>query len=252
MQWPPKIERLQNAVRWECKDIPPDLVLAIIKHESGGTIGRPGGVKTKCGNVPTVNGGLKKVCRAYGLMQVIPSTVNYYNSQQSDPNDRATFEDISGKDERAARMQIKLGCFYLAFANHFLNKTYPVDFPAVSLSTAKPDQVKAVLAAYAVGHGAIQKKLNALQEQNRKLTFSNLEKYFPDWGKNKSGEWINRPLHYARVVNKWYQADHTQSPGTTVDPGLMARTKQAAKKGGWLIVPLLGYLAYTRFKDNYE
>lgn len=251
MQWPPKIERLRTATTWECKDIPPDLILAIIKHESNGTIGRPGGVNTKCGNVPTVNGGVKKVCKAFGLMQVIPSTVAYYNSQQSNPNNKATFEDISGTDERAARIQIKIGCFYLAFANHFIHKLYPLDFPAFSLSSATPDQIKVALTAYAVGHGALKQKLDALKDEKRKLSFDNLKKYFPTWGQNKAGKWINRPLHYANVVNKWFQSDHTQTGSPGQSTGLMARTKKTAKKNSWILIPLLGYFAYSRFKDNY-
>lgn len=197
--WPVKIERLRKYVLWECKDIPPDLVLAIINNESGGKIGIEGRVKTRAGKLADVNGNLHNLNHAMGLMQVIPATVNWYN--QSAPEDeKATVEDMQGDDERAARMQIRVGCKFLAFVNHYLHRKEPQACPAKSLSEAGDSQTALVATGYAVGHGATRKKLKSLVERGISPTFSNVKKHFPTWGQNKNGRWINRPIFYATKI----------------------------------------------------
>lgn len=204
--WPEKVERLRDYVLYECKDLPPDLVLAIINNESGGQIGIEGKVKTRAGTVPDIHGNMVNVNHALGLMQAIPATIDFYN-QDAPADEKATIEDMTGNDERAARMQIRIGCKYLAFVNHYLHKKHPNAFPAASLSNANDSQIALVLAGYAVGHGAVSKKIKALNEKGISPTFSNVKKHFPTWGQNQSGKWINRPIFYAEKVSKKFN-DH--------------------------------------------
>lgn len=223
MSWPDKIELLRNYVVWECRDIPPDVVLAIIQHESGGQPGIPARVKCKCGMLPTVDGGERKVCRALGLMQTIPATINWYNQSAKTDDDRATYEDMTGEDERAIRLQIRVGCKFLALCNRYLNRLYPEACPAESLSAAKPDQISIVLTAYAVGHGNTGKKIKGLIADGIKPNFKNLQKHYPDWGKNKAGVQINNPLRYAVVVGTRARENWSESYASTIPSKLVSR-----------------------------
>ena len=255
MTWNKRIESLRPIVLWECKDIPPDLVLSIIQHESAGIIGRRGSGRTKCGKLKDVNGQEHEICTALGLMQTIPATINGYNNKKTGA-DFATLEDMIGSDERAARMQIRIGCNYLATVNHYLHKHFPAACAALSLANATTDQIGIVLTGYAVGHGNTAKHLQKLIDQNVQPTFENLKMHFPDWGKNAAGKWINRPLLYASVVLENFDKNKGGSYDTTSPGGLVQRTvgKMNKTQGGLAIVLLLagaGWLInryYTRPK----
>jgi hypothetical protein len=239
MSWPTKIENLRKYVEWECKDIPPDLILGIIKHESGGNPGILARVKCKCGLMPTASGDQVQVCNAMGLMQVIPATVDYYN-QDAAPKDVATFEDMTGNDERAIRLQIRTGCKFLAFANHYLHQHFPSTVPESSLAHASDDQIALALTAYAVGNGATAKKMQAALDQNVAPTFKNLKRLFPDWGKNAQGQWINRPLKYGSDVISMFKANRSGSYTGSRAGDLVARATNTIKdnKGGVLALAL--------------
>lgn len=209
--FPERVESLRGFVLCECRDIPPDLVLSIIRHESAGIIGRPGkGHIRSPGIVFDVNGVPHDIDVALGLMQTIPATIQGYNSDVP-ADERATLEDMTGTDERAARLQIRVGCRFLAGCNQYLHKKFPDACPAQSLSTATDDQIGIVLTAYAVGPGNTAKKLQKLIELGKKPTFSNLQIEFPTWGQNSDGRWINRPLLYAQTVLKWYRDNKKNS-----------------------------------------
>jgi hypothetical protein len=258
MSWPLKIENLRKYVVWECKDIPPDLILGIIKHESGGNPGILARENCKCGMMPTTSGTDVQVCNAMGLMQVIPSTVDFYN-QGMDEKDVATYEDMTGKDERAIRLQIRTGCKFLAYANHYLHQLYPATVPENSLANADDDQIALVLTAYAVGNGATAKKMQALIDENKAPTFANIRKYFPGWGQNAQGKWINRPLKYATNVMSTFKANRTGSYSGSKPGDLVARATNTIKdnKGGFLALALCLTAAgwavnhyYSRRKDD--
>jgi hypothetical protein len=236
MSWPPKIERLRKFVSWECKDIPPDLVLAIIKHESGGNPGIPATVNCKCGLLPDVNGNQVKVCNALGLMQIIPATVNWYNDQAPD-DEKATLEDMTGSDERAIRLQIRIGCKFLALVNNYLHQKFPETVPEHSLANAKDDQIKLVLTGYAVGHGNTEKMMEKAIEADKSPTFANIQRLFPTWGQNASGKWINRPLKYANDTITMFQANRSGSYVGTRPGDLLARVK-TGDKGGLLALAI--------------
>ena len=207
-----------------------------MQHESGGVPGREGGVGTKCGMLPTASGGQVEICRALGLMQIHPRTVASWNEHG---NETAFVEDMTGDDERAIRLQIRIGCWYLAACVAGLHKYYSKSFPAVSASQADQNQIQCALIGYAVGLGALRQKLDQLKEENKPLTYEQLVKSFPNWGKSqKTGKWINRPLHYAAVVWDQYAKNATGDTLSTTPPGLVARIGKAWNGGGWLLVPI--------------
>lgn len=243
MSWPPKIEKLRKYVVWECKDIPPDLVLAIIKHESGGTPGRRGTVHTKNGTLVDVCGNEQIWNIALGLMQTIPGTIESFNSNKSGAG-FATVEDVTGNDERAIRMQIRIGCAYLATANHILHNAFPDTCPASSLSEASDDQIKLVLTGYAVGAGRTMKKMKQAKQEGYSPTFANIKKLFPKWGQNAEGKWINRPLKFAQDVMPNYKANRGGSFTGTRAGDLIARAKNcvsspAGSAGGMIALAVL-------------
>ena len=198
MAWNNCVESLRKVVNWECKDIPSDLVLAIINNESGGQIGIKAKVKCKAGDMYDASGKRHSINRAMGLMQAIPATVQFYNDS-APAGEKALLEDMTGTDERAARLQVRVGCKFLAFVNHYLHTRMPKAAPAAHLSDASPDQIKLVLTGYAVGHGATRKKLMAVKEQGYPPTFDSIKRNFPEWGK-RNGKWFNRPIFYAEKV----------------------------------------------------
>jgi hypothetical protein len=239
MAWNERIENLRNVVLWECKDIPPDLVLALIKHESAGYIGRQAGVACKAGVLHDANGNPHTINHALGLMQTIPATIDWYN-QSALNADKATLEDMTGNDERAARLQTRIGCKFLAFANHYLHSKIPEAAPAASLSEATPDQIKLALTGFAVGHGATYKKLKAVQALGEQPSFEAIKKNFPDWGKNSAGKWINRPIKFAEVVFDWYNENKTGSFDTSKPIELVKRTVSKVNgKGAFVAIAFL-------------
>ena len=235
MPWKERIERHRQIVEWETKDIPPDLMLAIIEHESNGTIGREGSRGTKCAMVPIWGGGEVQVCRAYGLTQLHPRTVISWNKVR-DPT--VYWEDISGKDERAARLQVRLGAWYFAHSVKALHQYDPKAFPENSAALADANQLKLALMAYARGWGALKEKLGKLREAGEPLTADQIARSFPNWGRRKDGTWINRPVHYATTVWERYLKNQTASPSSS-DGGPKLPGLLPSKDGsGGLIVPI--------------
>lgn len=218
MQWPEHIESWRQFVLWECRDIPPDLVLAIIKHESNGVAGIASIATTKPHDIPLEGGGHINYNHALGLTQIIPGTIASYNN--SHPSDIVYYEDMKGTDERAARLQIRVGCAVYASGIRNLYNYNPQTFTGNTPGAATVDQLMFGLTAYARGFRALRKKLNILAEQGIALTFANLAANFPTWGQNAAGEWINRPIQYTETV--WNNAiNHGMEPGdtTTHPPG---------------------------------
>lgn len=233
MIWPPHIERWRKYAIWECRDIPPDLILAIIKYESNGVPGRPSETTTKRHDIPLAAGGFINYNHALGLMQIIPGTIASYN--KAHPNDPVFYEDMSGKDERAARLQIRVGCAVFANGVRKLYKYDPRVFIGDTPGRATPDQLLLALTIYAHGWGNLRPKLNALRARGIPLSFANVERHFPNWGQNKEGKWINRPLYYAKTV--WTNAiNHGMTPPDTMIAGF---------DGSMLLLAAVLVVAYT-------
>jgi hypothetical protein len=242
--WSSNIERYREVVSWECKDIPVDLVLAIINHESGGKAGLQATVKCKSAVLPSVTGTNWTVNHALGLMQVIPPNIVSWNEN---PNHEQVYvEDMIGDDERAIRLQIRIGCWIFASCVAGLHQFFPTEFPTTSAADATDNHLQCSLCAYAVGTGAVRDKLAELASQGKPLTFKQLGVSFPDWGKNqKTGKWINRPIHYAEIVWNQYAA---HSDGTKIDteaPSLGKKIGKVWNGGGWLLIPAAAALLWA-------
>lgn len=244
MKWPKQIERWRRIAASVAPDIPTDLLLAIINNESNGQPGIPAGKKTPvCVALPTSTGGSKTVCRAYGLMQTVPATIDFYNRS----NKTVTFNQISGSTDSDAAAQIAVGAFYLRFVNDYLNHKFPTDLPAKEVKDADLNQLKLVLTGYAVGHGAIEDKLSALSRRGAALTYDNVKRYFPTWGQNKKGVWVNRPLFYAAKISALY----TGQKAPAVYPVIKKKIKPNEPGGGFgffLPVVLIGIALYSKIR----
>lgn len=170
----------------------PNLVLAVIQQESGGRAGVRAGVGAGDGS------------HASGLMQCIGSVVTDYNSvHKSRPCPAGAMTDGS---LLGSAWQVEVGVWLLA-RKHSQVRAYAAKYqPDYPLDSAN----RTLLAdcAYAMGWAALRSKLDTLRSEGKLLTFGNLRTRFPDWGKNSTGKWINRPLHHATVVyGRWAKAD---------------------------------------------
>lgn len=236
--WPPHIERFRTWVQWECRDIPVDLVLAIIAHESGGRAGIEAARTCKSAIIPSDGGGEITANRAMGLMQIIPSHVNSWNVSKAP---KITYQDMTGQDERAARLQIRLGCSIFASYVYRLNKFDPVAFPGSTPGTATENQLNLALVAYAIGPGkpggkkGVIPRLEKLKTMGKPMTLKELSKAFPKWGYSEDlGKWINRPVQYGLAV--WGAYKNTK-------PGAIASIGNTGSNQGPSLFPLAMMLA---------
>ncbi len=199
-------------VLWESSGFDPDLILAIIKQESGGVIGKKAGATTKPWSIPSLYGETIRYNRALGLMQVVPRTISGYNNRH--PHAPVYYEQMSGKTETDARIQIRVGCDVLAKEVRNLHYYDPAAFPGTADDT---NQLLCAILGYRMGFGALKKKLNLLRERGLALTYENIKREFPNWGLNpNTGLWVNRPIHYTNTV--WSAAlDHGMTPGSPND-----------------------------------
>lgn len=215
MIWPPRIERFRQIVLWESNGLPPDLILAIIKQESGGIIGRKAGSTCKAWSIPTLGGGSITYNRALGLMQVVPRTIAGYNRRH--PDAPVYYEQMSGTTLTDARIQIRAGCDVLAKEIRNLHAYDSAAFPGTVPSNTDTNQLLCAILGYRMGFGSLTRKLDKLKERGLALTYQNLNREFPNWGLNQeTGKWINRPLHYTKTI--WTAAlNHGMVPGEPVD-----------------------------------
>jgi hypothetical protein len=186
--WPAHIEQWRQFATWEAKDLPVDLVLAIVAHESGGVAGIKSHrttADTAQAELPLDSGTTQRAVNDLGLMQCSPALVADWNKKMSP---RATLEDMTNTDERAARLQLRIGCWYLAACVKQLNTYAPQTFPGASAGTASAEQLRLALVAYAGGWGGSSKpggrglkpKLDALTANGRPLTLEEVIRAFPD------------------------------------------------------------------------
>lgn len=216
MSWPKNVEKWRQYVNWESKDIPNDLVLSIIEHESGGQAGIKSHASTRAAEIPNDAGGVVTVSNALGLMQVIPPHVAAWNINKTP---EITVEDMTGNDERAARLQIKIGSSIFASYLHRLHKFDPKEFPGKTPGTSTPEQLQLALVAYAIGPGSkggtkgLIPRLEKLRAMKRPLTLEALAIAFPKWGYSESKQrWINRPVDAAKTVWNRFQRNVQSAP----------------------------------------
>jgi hypothetical protein len=234
--WRKQVEQWRKYVIWENRGFPVDLILSIIDHESGGHAGRRAAVACKPGELAKVDGSKVTLNHAYGLMQVIPSTVAWYN--QIHPSEPAYVEDIKGTGERASRLQIRIGVWLLAHNLRQLFNLDPVSFPGQNASSATPDQIMSALVAYAIGLGALKQRLEILKSEGRALTLNSLGERFPLWGYSQAQDrWINRPVQYAGVV--WRNFERNKGTGTEISEPDKPISEVVKKKVTEYSVPIL-------------
>jgi len=242
MTWPKQTEDWRTFASWECKDIPPDLVLSMIKAESGGVSGIVSSATIPSAVIPRENGGEERLSHAYGLMQIPPSLVSWWNENQTP---KVTVEEVSGKDERAARLQIRLGCFSFASCVNGLHKYDPRAFPGVSPGKAPDNQLKMALIAYKMGLEPLKKQLNALKAQKSRLTSDELAKRYP-----------GNPASYAASV--WYEYIKNRTgviPGQQPRPmpGSFEGMIQKLKQIDWVpIAVMAGSVLVSNYLKNSE
>ena len=240
-RWPPAVEQWRKFATWECKDIPVDLVLSIIARESGGKVGEPARAKSRKAMVLDDQGRTVPQDRAFGLMQCIGPLLKTWQDAGKEP--KITINDMFGKDERAARSQIILGCWYFANCVRALHLYDSTEFPGQSPGTASDEQLRLAIVAYRIGWGGKSKpggrglkpKLDELRANSWPLTLQSLAKAFPLWGAKldedgKVIKWINRPVHFAKVVWNNY-AQVTNAGGGQAAAGWTALASTTAGQG---------------------
>lgn len=244
MLWPPKVERHRERVQWEAKGFDPDLILALIRQESGGVIGKKARSTTREWLIPLLSGGQILYDRALGLMQIVPRTIDSYNEHHP----IVYYEQMSGKTLNDARIQIRVGIGILGSEIKTLNNFFPIEFPGRTPSTIDTNQLLMTLLAYRMGGPALRKKLNNLKDRGLALTYENIVKEFPLWGykppdeeTGEPGKWINRPIHYTDTI--WEAAlNHGFVPGSsqTFPPGPGMPETQIAGSGGVGLLLVVG------------
>jgi len=180
--WPPIVARHRSRVLQESGGFAPDLILAIIKQESGGVIGKKAGATTKPWEIPSLSGGTLTYNRALGLMQVVPRTLASYNNRH--PHTPVYFEQMSGKTEGDARIQIRVGCDVLAKEIRNLHSYDKTAFPGTRPDNVDTNQLKCAILGYRMGFGNLSRKLKKLEERGQALTYKNIKREFPYWGLN--------------------------------------------------------------------
>lgn len=248
MPWPNRIERWRQFVTWECKDVSPELVLAIIQKESNGVAGKIANSTCKPWPIPTIDGKNIIYDRALGLMQIVPRTIDGYN--QDNPSNVVYYEEMKGTDERSARLQIRVGCYTYAKSVNRLHLFFPDVFLSATPKNATPEQLKLAIAGYRMGNPALKIKLDKLLEEGRPLTYEELQNRFPNWGGD-----TNRVYHYTSKV--WANAlNNGMMPGQPPDwqpgpeiPGPPESQLAGAKGVPWLFVIGLGLWAYKKYRE---
>jgi hypothetical protein len=260
--WNPNIEQWRKFAIWEGYGIPPDLILALIAGESGGKAGEPGNRKTNSrDHIPKADGSTVYVERALGLMQCVPSTILWYN--QEHPQNPATFEDMTGSNDRAARMQIKMGAWVYKHNIAGLKRWYPAFFQFGDVGRATENQLQLALIAYGIGMGNLKRKLDKLGAAGERLDVRSLQKAFPKWGfDTDTGKWRDRPLQSAG--NKWSMyMRHRTGDSTPIGPfnptgqpemppqGPLAKLKKAGLMSSPLLIGAMLMLAWVATKKYF-
>ena len=169
--WAPEIEQWREYAALESRDIPVDLMLAIIRAESNGAPGIKSSTPSGCAELPRDDGTTQKICQDLGLTQINPQTVAFYNQHRPAGEPVATVDDMTGKDERGARQQIRVGAWYYSWIVKRLNIYDKVAFQAPTPGRADANQTKFALAAYSAGFKALTDKLDPIKAADSPLNF---------------------------------------------------------------------------------
>jgi len=162
----PQVEKWFETVRSELSRVgnplPPEYILTLISRESNGN---PGVVNPSRGDS--------------GLMQVIPESLETYNNNH---RDKYTIDQLRGKTQGSAAIQIRVGLWILSF---YLKKVYKYlksKLGAVPLD----DLIKFTDASYASGWGNVKPKIDGAQSP----TWDGVKSRYPNWGRITPAEKI--------------------------------------------------------------
>lgn len=207
MSFPPLVERWRQLVTWECRDLPVNYVLAVIQYESGGHAGRESRKKRPT-TYPMVNraGQTIQVDRDLGLMQVSPILAKTFNDS-SKQGPQVTYDDMIGNTERDCRLQIRVGCYGLAFNVRALQQYFPSIFSAKEARNAGAEQLLFALIGNAVGPFGLRQRLNTMQKAGVPLTWANFSNRYM----GPLGPWI-------RGVDARWDAYVNAGPGAAQKP----------------------------------
>lgn len=173
--------------------LPPDLVLAVIKRESNGSVG-----------VVNPSSG------ASGLMQVMPIALRHYNENHSQ---QYTMADLRSKTSAAAKIQIRIGIWILAF---FWKSAYR--YLKSKLGTVPlEDLCKVADFFYAAGPGNAKRKLDQLPRPTyvaTKRSFPNWDRIVPaqrvwDFVQNSGAQWD------ISAIDRWLSGEITDDDQQT-------------------------------------
>jgi soluble lytic murein transglycosylase-like protein len=154
---PTSVSRWEPIVRAELGSqsvpLPHELILAVIKVESSG---KPGLVNNKSG--------------ASGLMQIMPTTLQDFNSRHGT---NYTMADMQSESDSAARKQIQVGIGVLA---HYWKRAFK--YLSNRLSDVPIDELAHIADLfYTAGPGATMKKLDKLSSP----TWAAVQAAYPSW-----------------------------------------------------------------------
>lgn len=189
-QWDPLV---RAELAFQNVPLPPDLILSVIRVESGGKAG-----------LTNPSGG------ASGLMQVLPVTLQDYNQRHKD---NYTLADMRGEDTASARAQIRVGLSTLA---RYWRRAYEYlssRMPSVPIS----DLSRIADLFYRAGPGATIKKLDQLSNP----TFLALKTGFPDWEPMKHPSRVfskSEPIWDVDNIGNWLEGALSTVPPEKLSP----------------------------------
>jgi hypothetical protein len=188
-QWAPLV---RAELAYQNIPLPTDLILSVIRVESGGKAG-----------LTNPAGG------ASGLMQVLPVTLQDYNQRHQD---NYTLADMRGEDLNSARAQIRVGLSTLARywkrAYEYLSSRLPT-VPILDLSRIAD-------LFYRAGPGATIKQLDKLSQP----TFSALKTAFPDWEplRHPTRVFKTEPVWNVDNIGNWLEGVLSTVPPEKLSP----------------------------------
>jgi len=217
------VERFRPQVTTELSrgnyPFPPELILAVIQAESGGT---PGQVNPKSG--------------ASGLMQIMPIALKDYNQRNKT---KLKMDDMKAKTSEAIFLQIRVGIDILG---QYWKQAYK--FLEPRLTTVQLDDLGPVSSIfYVAGQGAAKKRLAVLEHP----TFAAIAKRYPEWNALAYARKVWRltadqnPVWDLDAIDEWVGGETKP-----VTPPLIAKTPQ----NGFLLAMLLVAIASFYMKKG--
>ena len=231
-----QVERWRPIVVQLAGDLPVNLVLAIIWHESRGQAGAIGAGKTACAILPS-SSGARQVCHALGLMQVVPRNVVAWNQTHVY---KAGYNDMTGRTNAAAGVQIRLGVWVLKNAFAWLALKYGFPWPGGRLEA---EQIKIGLMVYAWGQGHMKPYLDTLAADQVPITSAEISTRWPELGKPK-----NQPLMYSKTVfNQAFGPGLSPTTGPKPQPKIIK-----PDSGSWVILPIVAMAAWAMTRKKWD